>query len=148
MVGPAWPRKEHTGLLSVVRSQTASCWVNFRTPEGVFNGWNGGTVTPIGHVTASDVQRYTIVQRGLRPGLVDTIDEAGISRHHDGEVVSNGAMGVPKLKRLLDNSTVELQRCISNFVPMNANFRRLRGDPSLLPPVFHLRIFVLDGVCR
>ena len=67
-----------------------------------------------------------------------------ISRHHDGKVVSNGAMGVPQLKRLPDNSTLELQRC---NVPVNDYFHRLRGDPSLLPPVFHLRIFVLDGVC-
>ena len=50
-------------------------------------------------------------------------------------------MGVPKLKRLPDGSTVELQRFISSLEPMNAYFRRLRGDSS---PVSRLGPNVLD----
>ena len=43
-----------------------------------------------------------------------------------------------------DGSTVELQRFISNLVLMNAYFRRLRGDSSLLPPMSRLGLIVLD----
>ena len=53
-------------------------------------------------------------------------------------------MGVSKLMRLPDGSTVELQCFISNLVIMNAYFRRLRGDSSLLPPVSRLGLIVLD----
>ena len=60
---------------------------------------------------------YKIVERGLRLGLMDTVDEADIFRDHNGKLVLNGAMGVPKLKRFPDGSTVELQRFISNLVP-------------------------------
>ena len=83
---------------------------------------------------------YKIVERGLRLGLMDTVDKAGIFQND--KLVLNGGMGVPKLKRLLDGSTVELQRFISNLVPMNAYFRRLRGDS--LPPVSRLGLIVLD----
>ena len=47
---------------------------------------------------------------------MDTVDEADIFRDHSGKLVLKEAMGVPKLKRLPDGSTVELQRFISNFV--------------------------------
>ena len=93
---------------------------------------------------ASGEEWYKIVERGLRLGLMDTVDEADIFRDHNGKLVLNGAMGVPRLKRLPDGSTVELQRFISNLVPMSAYFRRLRGDSSLLPPLSRLGLIVLD----
>ena len=49
-------------------------------------------------------------------------------RDHHGKLLLKGAMGVPELKRVPDGSLVELQRSISNLVPMNAYFRRLWGD--------------------
>ena len=100
------------------------------------------SVTPIGHVKASD-EECAKSSSGVCDS-VDTVDEADIFRHHNGKLVLNGAMGVPKLKRLPDGSTVELQRFISNLVLMNAYFRRLRGDSSLLPPVSRLGLIVLD----
>ena len=101
--------------------------------------------TPVRHVKASDEEWYKIVERGLRLGLVDTVDEADIFRDHNGKLVLNGATSVPKLKRLPDGSIVELQRFISNLVLMIAYFRRLRGDSSLLPPVSRLGFVVLHG---
>ena len=53
-------------------------------------------------------------------------------------------MGVPKLKRLLDGSTMELQRFISNMAPVSAYFRGLRPDSSLLPSVSRLGVIVLN----
>ena len=118
MVGPAWPRKEHTGLLPVVRFLDGELLGDLSDPKRCLKPveqWP--SVTPIGHVMASDEEWYKIVERGLRLGLMDTVDEADIFRDHNGKLVLNGAMGVPKLKRLPDGSTVELQRFISNLVP-------------------------------
>ena len=95
---------------------------------------------------ASDEEWYKIVERGLRLDFMDTVNEADIFRDHNGNLVLNGAMGVPKLKRLPDGSTVELQRFISNLVPVNAKnyFRRLRGVSSLLRPALDL-LFLMEA---
>ena len=63
---------------------------------------------------------------------------------NNGKLVLKEAMGVPKLKRLSDGATVELQRFISNLVSKNAYFRRLRDDSSLLPQVSRRGLIVLD----
>ena len=93
VVSPAWPRKEHTGLLPVVR---------FLDGEVLKPVEQWPSVTPFGHVMASDEEW------GLRLGLMDTVDEVDIFRDHNGKLVLNGEMGVPKLKRLPDGSTVEV----------------------------------------
>ena len=80
-------------------------------------------MTPIGHVLASDEEWYKIVERGMRLGHIDTVDEADVFRDRSGKLVLNAAMGIPKLKLLPDGSTVELQRFISNFVSKSAYFR-------------------------
>ena len=58
--------------------------------------------------------------------------------------MSSTEQWVHMMKSRPDGSTVELQRFISNLVLMNAYFRRLRGDSSLLPPVSRLGLLVLD----
>ena len=104
------------------------------------------SVTPIGHVMASDQEWCKIVQRGLRLGHVDTVVGADIFREHNHNLVPDGATGSPKLKRLPCGTTVELQRFISNLAAVNAYFCRVRGDSSLLPPVFRLGLVVLDEI--
>ena len=49
--------------------------------------------------------------------------------------ILNGAMGVKKLKEHADGTVTQLQRFITNLVPMNSYLRRLRGDSGLLPPL-------------
>ena len=53
-------------------------------------------------------------------------------RDMDGALILNGAMGVKKLKELADGTVTQLQRFITNLVPMNSYLRRLRGDSGLL----------------
>ena len=96
--------------------------------------------TPIGRVRTSDAEWYNFVQRGIRLGLTDSVDDADISRDLNGKLVFDEAMGVLRLKRLPDGSTVGLQRFVYNLVPMSSYFRRLREDSSLL----RLGLIVLD----
>ena len=96
--------------------------------------------TPIGRVRTSDAEWYNFVQRGIRLGFTDSVDDADISRDLNGKLVLDGAMGVLRLKRLPDGSTVGLQRFVYNLVPMSSYFRRLREDSSLL----RLGLIVLD----
>ena len=70
MVGPAWPRKERMGLLPVVRFLDGKLSSDLSDPNRCVNPvqqWP--SVTPIGHVMASDEEWYKIVERGLRLGL-------------------------------------------------------------------------------
>ena len=76
-----------------------------------------------------------MVARGLTIASV-ACDSAFWTLSMKGKFVLNGAMGV------LDGSTVELQRFISNLVLMSAYFRCLWGDSSLLPSISRLGHFV------
>ena len=108
MIGPAWSRTEHTGLLPLVRFLDGELLGDLSDPKRCLKPveqWP--SVTPIGRVMASDEELYKIVERGLRLSLMDAADEADILRDHNGKLVLNGAMGVRKLKRLPDGSTVE-----------------------------------------
>ena len=99
MVGPAWPRKEHTGLLPVARFLDGELFGDLSDPKQCLKPveqWP--SATPIGHVKASDEEWCKIVERGLRLGLVDTVDEADIFRDHNGNLVFNGATGVHQVE--------------------------------------------------
>ena len=80
----------------------------------------------------SDEEWHKIVQRGIGLVFTDSVDDADIFRDHNGKLVLDGAMGVLRLERLPDGSTVGLQLFVYNLVPMSSYFRRLRGDSSLL----------------
>ena len=54
---------------------------------------------------------YKIVERGLRLGLMDTVDEADIFRDHNDKLVLNGAMGVS----LVEASSGWLNRGVAAF---------------------------------
>ena len=50
-----------------------------------------------------------------------------------------------KLKEHADGTVTQLQRFITNLVPMNSNLRRLRGDSGLLPSVGRLGLIQLEA---
>ena len=76
--GLASLRKEHTGLLLVFHFLDGELSGDLSNPKRCFEPvekWP--SVTPIGHIMAPhDEEWYKIVQRGLRLGLLDTINEA------------------------------------------------------------------------
>ena len=73
-------RQEHTGLLPVVRFLDGELLGDLSDPKRCLKPVEQRpSVTPIGHVMASDEEWYTIVERGLRLGLMDTVDEADFS---------------------------------------------------------------------
>ena len=144
-VTPAWPRREHTGLLSVVDFLDGELLGDLLSPARCLKPveeWP--TRVPRSEVKASDEEWFKIVSAGLKLGLMAKVEEDAIFRDQSGELILNGAMGVAKVKQLGDGSTVHLQRFITNLVPMNSYLRRLRGDSSLLPPVGRLGLIHLS----
>ena len=93
---------------------------------------------------ASDGDWYKLAVVGIERGLFAVIDERDIMRDMDGALILNGAMGVKKLKEHADGTVTQLQRFITNLVPMNS-FRRLRGDSGLLPSVGRLGLIQLEA---
>ena len=94
MVGPAWPRKEHTELLPIVRFFDGELLGDLSDPKRCMKPveqWP--SVTLIGHVMASDEEWYKIVEQGLRLGLMDTVDEADLFRGHNGKMVPQRSDG-------------------------------------------------------
>ena len=88
---------------------------------------------------ASDGEWYKLAVAGIERGLFAVIDERDIMRDMD------GAMGVKKLKEHADGTVTQLQRFITNLVPMNSYLRRLRGDSGLLPSVGRLGLIQLEA---
>ena len=73
---------------------------------------------------------------------IDLTHGADGNRNQHGDLITNGAMGVDKLKEI-NGEKVNLFRFISILTPINAYMRKLKGDSWLLPQVAQLGGMVL-----
>ena len=143
---PAWPIAEHTGLLDITRFLDGELLSDLACPARCLkpvSEWQ--THPPKGVGMASDGEWYKLAVVGIERGLFAVIDERDIMRDMDGALILNGAMGVKKLKEHADGTVTQLQRFITNLVPMNSYLRRLRGDSGLLPSVGRLGLIQLEA---
>ena len=143
---PAWPIAEHTGLLDITRFLDGELLSDLACPARCLkpvSEWP--THPPKGVVMASDGEWYKLAVVGIERGLFAVIDERDIMRDMDGALILNGGMEVKKLKEHADGTVTQLQRFITNLVPMNSYLRRLRGDSGLLPSVGRLRLIQLEA---
>ena len=143
---PAWPIAEHTGLLDITHFLDGELLSDLACPARCLkpvSEWP--THPPKGVVMASDGEWYKLAVVGIERGLFAVIDERDIMRDMDGALILNEAMGVKKLKEHADGTVTQLQRFITNLVPMNSYLRRLRGDSGLLPSVGRLGLIQLEA---
>ena len=94
-------------------------------------------------VRATQEEWTDIVCAGVERKMMVGLRKDEVFHDHRGRPVFNGAMAVPKLKKVRAE-TLRLQRFISNLVPINSYQRHLPGDDVHLPYLGQMAMFSLD----
>ena len=84
-----------------------------------------------------------ICRAGFERKMMYPLQEREVFRDHRGRPVFNGAMAVPKIKKI-DGKEVRLQRFISNLVPTNTYQKHLPGDDIHFPYLGQMAVLSLN----
>jgi hypothetical protein len=98
---------------------------------------------PPAKVRATQEEWVKICRAGVERNMMVGLRIEEVFHDHRGRPVFNGAMAVPKYKKVGDRE-VRLQRFISNLVPANSYQKHLPGDNVHLPYLGQLAMFNLD----
>ena len=142
---PAWPAVGLAATCPVERLLKGELLDDLEDPQRCLrpvSEWP--TETPVSRVHASDEEWYKIVKAGHERGIFAEVAESDIFVNNLGDKVLAGAMGVDKIKET-EQGTVELLRFISILCPINAYFRKLRGQSKNLPYLGQLNMALLGA---
>ena len=143
---PAWPKVGKVCVAPIQGLVDEALRAELDAPDSILlpeSEWPA--VIPKSTVHATDDEWYQICCGGYERSMFVPFREEDIFQNNLGEKVTNGAMGIDKMKEI-DGVKVALLRFICIFTPINAYMRQLFGDSWSLPQGCLLTSLILgDG---
>ena len=140
----AWPAVGEAAVANIEEFLEGDALDAVRCPQRFFKKGNDQPPrSKKAKVLASQEDWNTVVSAAFERGMMAPVDESRIPRDAQGHLIVNGAGAVKKLK-MKDGVECEVQRFISNFIPINDFLETLPGDQDHLPYVAQLGLLVLE----
>lgn len=141
---PVWPAVGEAAVQPVVEFLPSDLRAHLEEPaECLLPVEQWPERPPRSKVRATPEEWEKIVTAAAARGIMVGVEEADVFKDHHGQMVLNGAAGVRKLKKV-GGEMKNMQRFISNFIPINSYQKHLSGGDQYLPYLGQLTLLQQD----